>query len=75
MSALVRCLNHSTALAFVLAAGFGLIILFSQKGKLLGASLVVQWLGLRAPKAWVLGSIPGWGARTQLLQLRPGAAK
>ena len=28
-----------------------------------GSSLVVQWLGLRAPTAGDMGSIPGWGTK------------
>ena len=40
-----------------------------------GASLVVQQLRLRAPNAGSLGSIPGQGTRSQMLPLRPGAAK
>ena len=34
-------------------------------------SLVVQWLSLRAPNAWGLGSIPDWGTRSHVPQLRP----
>ena len=44
--------------------------------------LQVQWLRLRAPNAGGLGSIPGWGIRSCVpelrscvLQLRPSAAK
>ena len=47
-----------------------------------GTSLVVQWLRLRAPNAGGLGSIPGQGTRSHMLQLRvhmpqlrPGTAK
>ena len=48
-----------------------------------GTSLVVQWLRLCAPSAGTLGSIPGQGTRSHMLQLkeivhlaiRPGAAK
>ena len=32
----------------------------------LGASLVVQWLRLRAPNAGGLGSIPGQGTRSRM---------
>ena len=35
-----------------------------------GTSLVVQWLGLRAPNAEDWGSIPGQGAGSHMLQLR-----
>ena len=38
-------------------------------------SLVVQWLRLHAPNAGPLGSIPGQGTRSHMLQLRPGTAK
>ena len=37
--------------------------------------LVAQWLGLCAPKAGGLGLIPGQGARSHMLQLRPRATK
>ena len=38
--------------------------------------LVVQWLTLCAPnEGWDLGLIPGQGTRSQMPQLRPGAAK
>ena len=33
-------------------------------------SLVVQWLRLWSPNAGGLGSIPGWGPRSHILQLR-----
>ena len=36
----------------------------------LGTSLVVQWLSLCTPNSWGLCSIPGWGARCHMLQLR-----
>ena len=35
-----------------------------------GASLVGQWLRLYAPNAGGLGSIPGWGTRSRMLELR-----
>ena len=35
---------------------------------------MVQWLGLRAPDAGGLGSIPGQGTRSNMPQLRPDAA-
>ena len=35
-----------------------------------GTSLVVWWLRLHAPRAGALGSIPGWGTRSHLPQLR-----
>ena len=40
-----------------------------------GTSLVVQWLRLHTPKAGKLGSIPGQGTRSHMLQLSPSAAK
>ena len=40
-----------------------------------GTSLVVQWLRLHAPNAGGLGSIPGQGTRSHMLQLRPCADK
>ena len=40
------------------------------KRYLLGTSLVVQWLRLRAPNAGGLGSIPGQGTRSHRPQLR-----
>ena len=40
---------------------------------IIGTSLVVQWLRLRAANAGGLGSIPGQGTRSHMLQ--PGAAK
>ena len=40
-----------------------------------GTSLVVQRLRLCAPNGGGLGSIPGQGTRSHMLQLRPGAAK
>ena len=39
----------------------------------LGTSLVVQWLRLRAPNAGGLGSIPGQGTRSHMLQLKDSA--
>ncbi|TEA28791.1 hypothetical protein DBR06_SOUSAS24510049, partial [Sousa chinensis] len=33
-------------------------------------SLVVQWLRLHTPNAGGPGSIPGWGTRSGMLQLR-----
>ena len=41
---------------------------------ILGTSLMVQWLRLRAPDAGGLGSIPGQGTRSHMPQLRPDAA-
>ena len=35
----------------------------------MGASLVIQWLRLRAPKAGAQGSIPGRGTRSHTPQL------
>ena len=39
------------------------------------ASLVVQWLEPQGPSSGGLGSIPGEGTRSHMLQLRPAAAK
>ena len=36
----------------------------------LGTSLVIQWLRLHAPSAEGLGSIPGQGTRSSMLQLK-----
>ena len=47
----------------------------SLKRLYIGTSLVVQWLRLWAPSAGDPGSIPGQGARSHMLQLRPRAAK
>ena len=45
--------------------------LFSQnENNFIGTSLVVQWLRLLAPNAQGLGSIPGQGTRSHMLQLR-----
>ena len=41
----------------------------------LGTSLLVQWLRLHAAHAGGLGSIPGQGTRSHMLQPRPGTAK
>ena len=43
---------------------------FFEKINLLGTSLVVWWLRLRAPKAGGLGSNPGQGTRSKMPQLR-----
>ena len=42
----------------------------SKKNQDIGTSLVVQWLRLCAPNARDLGSIPGRGTRSHLLQLK-----
>ena len=39
-------------------------------GRRHGASLVVQWLRLRSPNAGGLGSIPGQGTSSHMLQLQ-----
>ena len=39
-----------------------------------GTSLLIQWLELQGPNAAGLGSIPGQGSRSHMLQLRPSAA-
>ena len=50
---------------------------WSEKPKLIqllrdnvGTSLVIQWLGLYTPNAVDLGSTPGQGTKSQMLQLR-----
>ena len=48
---------------------------YSNQEKLLGISLVVQWLRFHVPNAGLLGLIPGQGTRSRILQLRPGTAK
>ena len=48
---------------------------FFKKKKILGTSLVTQWLSLRAPNAGGQGLIPGQGTRAQMLQLRLHTAK
>ena len=41
----------------------------------LGASLVVQWVGLHAPKARCLGSVPSEGTGFRVPQLGASTAK
>ena len=41
----------------------------------LGTSPLIQWLRLQALSAGGLGSIPGWGKRYHMLQLRASMAK
>ena len=43
---------------------------FIKKKKNGATSLVVQWLRLHTPNAESLGSIPGQGTRSHMLQLR-----
>ena len=45
------------------------------KGTILGIFLVVQWLRLCVPDAGDLGSIPGQGSRSHILQQRPSSVK
>ena len=40
-----------------------------------GTSQLIQWLRLHVPNAGGLGSIPDWGTRSHMPQLRPGAIK
>ena len=47
----------------------------TQNSPKMGTSLVVQWLRLHTPNAKGPSSIPGWGTRFHMLQLRPGKAK
>ena len=49
---------------------YGITLKRSQP--ILGTSLVVQWLRLHAPNVGGLGSIPGQGTRSHMLQTRPG---
>ena len=49
---------------------YGTKIKEHQKEKKWGTSLVVQWLRLHPPHAGDLGSIPGQGTRSQILQLK-----
>ena len=48
----------------------GVSFFFWKKDIEEGTSLVVQWLRLCSPKAGGLGSVPGWGTRFHLPQLR-----
>ena len=48
----------------------GNIKTFSDKLKLKGTSLVIQWLRYYIPNARGLDSIPGQGTRSHMLQLR-----
>ena len=51
---------------------------FGKKGKVewvQGTSLVIQWGRLYAPNVGDLGSIPGQGSRSHMIQLRPSTAK
>ena len=41
----------------------------------LGTPLVAQWLRHHTPDVGDLGSTPGWGTRSHMLQLRPSTAK
>ena len=49
---------------------YGITLKRSQP--ILGTSLVVQWLRLHAPNVGGLGSIPGQGTRSHMLQTRLG---
>ena len=54
------------------------ILLKMLKGSILKQQqdfLVVEWIRHQAPNAGELGSIPGWGTKSHMLQRRPGAAK
>ena len=42
---------------------------------ILGIFLVFQWLRFQPPKAEGLGSTPGQGTRSHMLQLRPSSTK
>ena len=48
---------------------------FPSLKKDLGTPLVVRWLRLHAPNAGGLGSIPGQGTKSYMLQQRLGAVK
>ena len=58
---------------FIYSVFIFLIIKFLKK--VIGTSLVVQWLRLHAPNAGGLGSIPGQGTKSHMLQLIPSVAK
>ena len=45
------------------------------ENRVIGISLLVQWLRIQAPDAGGLGSIPGQGTRSHMLQLRRNTAK
>ena len=71
--ALVSCIQPGLVICFTLD-GILVSILFSQKIPFKkgtgGTSPVVRWLGLCAPNAGGLGSIPGQGTRSHMLQLK-----
>ena len=48
----------------------GTVFIKKKKQKYGATPLVVQWLRLHAPNAESLGSIPGQGTRSHMLQLR-----
>ena len=64
----VHCLSPSTQVR----QGTGRIFKddSSQKRTVAGTSLLVQWLRLYAPSMRGLGSIPGWGTRSHMPQLK-----
>ena len=47
--------------------GRGRLLACGEKKEKLRTSLVVQWLGLQAPKAGGLGSVPGQGTCSYML--------
>ena len=50
--------------------GIGALTLRTLENPHIGTTLVVQWLRLHAPNAGGPGSIPGWGTRSRMPQLR-----
>ena len=50
-------------------------LLLIKENQVFRDSPVIQWLGLHAPNAGALDSIPGQGTRSHMLQLRPSIAK
>ena len=67
-------LQSSGPLAFAALVTFP-ALLREQRKLGLGTSLVVQWPRLHTPHAGALGSIPGQGTRSHMLQVRCGKAK
>ena len=51
------------------------IYMFLLFKNVFGTPLVAQWLRRHIPSAGDLGSIPGWGTRSHMLQLRPSTTK
>ena len=70
----ILCLMNKSNLTREIRAGdrnlavSSIQILFKTMG---GTSLVVQWVRIHTPNAGGQDSIPGWGTRSHMLQLRP----